>query len=178
MFFTTRDGPWCPTLRLVHKYPDMMKKLRVDTGAIKFVLAGADVMCPGLTSAGATIHDEVLHLRFLCVGHSSCYLLRTHSMPPINAVSNLCTGARHVFCCKERQGCSSARTAIRRYALVVCMFHLVHEADIHITRPRVEQFSNIALPRAHELQFTALIWNCRQHKGRRSQSTPIARKMH
>jgi malignant T-cell-amplified sequence len=43
----------------VHKYPEMMKKLRVDTGAIKFVLAGADIMCPGLTSAGATIHDEV-----------------------------------------------------------------------------------------------------------------------
>lgn len=46
-------------MRMVHKYPDMMKKLRVDTGAIKFVLAGADIMCPGLTSAGATIHDEV-----------------------------------------------------------------------------------------------------------------------
>lgn len=59
IFFTTRDGPWCPTLRLVHKFPDMMKKLRVDTGAIKFVLAGADVMCPGLTSPGATMHDEV-----------------------------------------------------------------------------------------------------------------------
>lgn len=37
----------------------MMKKLRVDTGAIKFVLAGADVMCPGLTSPGATMHDQV-----------------------------------------------------------------------------------------------------------------------
>jgi predicted RNA-binding protein (TIGR00451 family) len=59
LFFTTRDGPWCPTLRLVHKYPEIMKKLRVDTGAIKFVLAGADIMCPGLTSPGATIHDEV-----------------------------------------------------------------------------------------------------------------------
>jgi predicted RNA-binding protein (TIGR00451 family) len=59
LFFTTRDGPWCPTLRMVHKYPDMIKKLRVDTGAIKFVLAGADIMCPGLTSPGATIHDEV-----------------------------------------------------------------------------------------------------------------------
>jgi predicted ribosome-associated RNA-binding protein Tma20 len=59
VFFTTRDGPWCPTLRIVHQYPDMMKKLRVDTGAIKFVLAGADVMCPGLTSEGATMHDEV-----------------------------------------------------------------------------------------------------------------------
>jgi predicted RNA-binding protein (TIGR00451 family) len=28
-------------------------------GAIKFVLSGANIMCPGLTSPGATIHDEV-----------------------------------------------------------------------------------------------------------------------
>jgi len=37
----------------------MMPKLRADTGAIKFVLSGANIMCPGLTSPGATIHDEV-----------------------------------------------------------------------------------------------------------------------
>lgn len=59
IFFTTRDGPWCPTLRIVHQYPEMMKRLRVDQGAPKFVLAGANIMCPGLTSEGATMHDEV-----------------------------------------------------------------------------------------------------------------------
>ena len=31
----------------------MMPRVSVDKGAIKFVLKGADVMCPGLTSAGA-----------------------------------------------------------------------------------------------------------------------------
>jgi predicted RNA-binding protein (TIGR00451 family) len=31
----------------------------VDKGAIKFVISGANIMCPGLTSNGATIHDEV-----------------------------------------------------------------------------------------------------------------------
>jgi len=36
-----------------------MPKLRTDTGAIKFVLSGANIMCPGLTSSGATIHDEL-----------------------------------------------------------------------------------------------------------------------
>lgn len=36
-----------------------MPKLRTDTGAIKFVLSGANIMCPGLTSPGATIHDEL-----------------------------------------------------------------------------------------------------------------------
>ncbi|KAI7839747.1 hypothetical protein COHA_006551 [Chlorella ohadii] len=59
LFFAMRDGPWFPTLRLLHQYPDMMPKLRADTGAIKFVLSGANIMCPGLTSPGATIHHEV-----------------------------------------------------------------------------------------------------------------------
>ena len=59
LFFAQRDDVWFPTLRLLHQYPEMMPKLRVDTGAIKFVLSGANIMCPGLTSKGATMHDEV-----------------------------------------------------------------------------------------------------------------------
>lgn len=61
LFFSNRDGQWFPTLRLLHQYPDMMKKARVDQGAIKFVLSGANIMCPGLTSPGATLHDEASH---------------------------------------------------------------------------------------------------------------------
>ena len=68
LFFSQRDGPWYPTLRLLHQYPDMMAKLRADVGAIKFVLSGANIMAPGLTSAGATIHDEV-H----CGAHSALH---------------------------------------------------------------------------------------------------------
>lgn len=37
--------------------PDMIIKVQVDTGAIKFILGGADVMCPGLTSAGGNLPD-------------------------------------------------------------------------------------------------------------------------
>ena len=59
LFFSTRDGGWFPTSRLLHKYPLMMPRLRVDKGAIKFVMSGANIMCPGLTSEGATIHDAV-----------------------------------------------------------------------------------------------------------------------
>jgi Pre-PUA-like domain/PUA domain len=65
LFFSQRDGPWFPTLRLLHQYPDMMPRLRADEGAIKFVLSGANIMAPGLTSAGATMHDEV-------PSHNSC----------------------------------------------------------------------------------------------------------
>uniref|UniRef100_A0A7S0UUF1 PUA domain-containing protein n=1 Tax=Polytomella parva TaxID=51329 RepID=A0A7S0UUF1_9CHLO len=58
LFFQERDGPWIPTLRVLHQYPQMMKRLRVDEGAIKFVLSGAHIMCPGLTHPSAVIHDE------------------------------------------------------------------------------------------------------------------------
>ncbi|CAM6101469.1 unnamed protein product [Calypogeia fissa] len=59
MFFNVRDGPYMPTLRLLHQYPTIMKMLRVDRGAIKFVLAGANIMCPGLTSAGGALDDDI-----------------------------------------------------------------------------------------------------------------------
>lgn len=44
-----------PSLKLVHKYPQLFPTLRVDRGAIKFVLSGANIMCPGLTSAGGEL---------------------------------------------------------------------------------------------------------------------------
>ncbi|XP_011036895.1 PREDICTED: malignant T-cell-amplified sequence 1 homolog [Populus euphratica] len=59
LFFNIRDGPYMPTLRLLHQSPNIMKKLQVDRGAIKFVLAGANIMCPGLTSPGGALDDEV-----------------------------------------------------------------------------------------------------------------------
>lgn len=49
-----------PTLRTVHKYPECFPKVQVDRGAIKFVLSGANIMCPGLTSAGAWLPEENL----------------------------------------------------------------------------------------------------------------------
>lgn len=47
-----------PELRIVHKYPEAFPKVQVDRGAIKFVLSGANIMCPGLTSSGAQLPDE------------------------------------------------------------------------------------------------------------------------
>jgi PUA domain protein len=57
VFFNERDGPYFPTLRLLHKYPNIAKKMQVDRGAIRFVLSGANVMCPGLTSPGGRMED-------------------------------------------------------------------------------------------------------------------------
>eukprot|EP01013_Petalomonas_cantuscygni_P010294 TRINITY_DN2334_c1_g1_i1.p2 TRINITY_DN2334_c1_g1~~TRINITY_DN2334_c1_g1_i1.p2 ORF type:complete len:190 (-),score=35.98 TRINITY_DN2334_c1_g1_i1:1024-1593(-) len=54
------DGPWLPTLRLLHRYPFMLRHVVVDVGGCKFVVSGANVMCPGLTSAGAWMPPDNL----------------------------------------------------------------------------------------------------------------------
>jgi hypothetical protein len=58
-FHTTLCCAVCAVLCCAVLPADMMPKLRTDKGAIKFVLSGANIMCPGLTSPGATIHTEV-----------------------------------------------------------------------------------------------------------------------
>mmetsp|Transcript_10436 Transcript_10436/g.15498 ORF Transcript_10436/g.15498 Transcript_10436/m.15498 type:complete len:188 (-) Transcript_10436:2221-2784(-) len=60
LFYQHRD--WddvvLPTLKFVHKYPDLpWTKVTVDKGAIPFVLGGANIMCPGLTNPGGEIED-------------------------------------------------------------------------------------------------------------------------
>eukprot|EP00475_Leptophrys_vorax_P012929 TRINITY_DN19307_c0_g2_i1.p1 TRINITY_DN19307_c0_g2~~TRINITY_DN19307_c0_g2_i1.p1 ORF type:complete len:182 (+),score=20.19 TRINITY_DN19307_c0_g2_i1:101-646(+) len=59
LFFNIRDGPYMPTLRLLHQYPSMMRHMQVDRGAIKFVMSGANIMCPGLTSKGGSMDDGI-----------------------------------------------------------------------------------------------------------------------
>ncbi|XP_030762154.1 malignant T-cell-amplified sequence 1 homolog isoform X2 [Sitophilus oryzae] len=56
-FFRHREGQWMPTLRLLHKYPFFLPMQQVDKGAIRFVLSGANIMCPGLTSPGAQMTE-------------------------------------------------------------------------------------------------------------------------
>mmetsp|Transcript_10815 Transcript_10815/g.23929 ORF Transcript_10815/g.23929 Transcript_10815/m.23929 type:complete len:196 (+) Transcript_10815:121-708(+) len=59
IFFQHRDGPILPTLKFVHKYPMLhFTKVTVDSGAISFMLGGANIMCPGLTSAGGEMPPD------------------------------------------------------------------------------------------------------------------------
>ncbi|PVU84588.1 hypothetical protein BB559_007540 [Furculomyces boomerangus] len=60
LFFQHFDEPLVPTLRILHQYPDILPKVQVDRGAIKFVLSGANIMCPGLTSPGARLPETDL----------------------------------------------------------------------------------------------------------------------
>jgi PUA domain protein len=57
VFFNQRDGPFFPTLRVLHRYPTMMPRMQTDKGAIRFVLGGANIMCPGFTSKGGSVPD-------------------------------------------------------------------------------------------------------------------------
>lgn len=49
------------SLRFVHGFlildPFFLPMQQVDKGAIRFVLSGANIMCPGLTSPGAEMTD-------------------------------------------------------------------------------------------------------------------------
>ena len=59
VFFQHRDGPVLPCLRFVHSYPGLnFTSVRVDKGAIPFVLGGAHIMCPGLTNPGAEMPPD------------------------------------------------------------------------------------------------------------------------
>ncbi|WVF66152.1 hypothetical protein IAT40_000892 [Kwoniella sp. CBS 6097] len=57
LFFQHFDGPFIPTLKLLHRYPEMLPRVQIDRGAIKFLLAGANMMAPGLLSAGGKLPD-------------------------------------------------------------------------------------------------------------------------
>ncbi|KAB5572723.1 hypothetical protein GE09DRAFT_681828 [Coniochaeta sp. 2T2.1] len=56
LFFQHENGaPLLPHLKLVHRFPQAFPIIRIDRGAIRFVLSGATLMAPGLTSAGGRL---------------------------------------------------------------------------------------------------------------------------
>lgn len=49
--------------------PFILPHQQVDKGAIKFVLSGANIMCPGLTSPGAKLYPseaDTVVVSFIC----------------------------------------------------------------------------------------------------------------
>lgn len=55
LFYQQDSGDILPHLRLVHRFPAAFPSVRIDRGAIRFVLSGATLMAPGLTSAGGRL---------------------------------------------------------------------------------------------------------------------------
>jgi malignant T-cell-amplified sequence len=58
LFFQHMDDPILPHLKVVHAYPQCFKSVGIDRGAIRFVMSGATLMVPGLTSKGGRLPDE------------------------------------------------------------------------------------------------------------------------
>ena len=58
LFWQHLDDPIMPTLQVVHKYPQCFPRIRIDRGAIRFVLSGATLMVPGLTSPGGRLPGD------------------------------------------------------------------------------------------------------------------------
>ncbi|KIV78836.1 hypothetical protein PV11_06446 [Exophiala sideris] len=58
LFYQHMDDPITPHLKIVHQYPHAFKTIRIDRGAIRFVLSGATLMVPGLTSPGGILPDK------------------------------------------------------------------------------------------------------------------------
>ncbi|OAF68135.1 Translation machinery-associated protein 20 [Intoshia linei] len=52
IFFRDSQQHFIPSLKTIHKYPYILPKMQADDGAIDFILRGANIMCPGLTSKG------------------------------------------------------------------------------------------------------------------------------
>ena len=58
LFYQHMDDPITPHLKVVHQYPHAFKTLQIDRGAIRFVLSGAALMTPGMTSSGGRLPDK------------------------------------------------------------------------------------------------------------------------
>ena len=61
LFWQHMDDPIIPHLKIVHKYPQCFNHIRIDRGAIRFVLSGAALMVPGLTSPGGRLPDPAVN---------------------------------------------------------------------------------------------------------------------
>ncbi|KAK2006853.1 hypothetical protein LZ32DRAFT_610883 [Colletotrichum eremochloae] len=57
LFYQQDNATLLPHLRLVHRFPQAFPTIRIDRGAIRFVLSGATLMAPGLTSPGGRLPE-------------------------------------------------------------------------------------------------------------------------
>ncbi len=58
MFWQHMDDKIIPHLKIVHRYPWCFQRVRIDRGGVRFVLSGATLMVPGLTSPGGRLPGD------------------------------------------------------------------------------------------------------------------------
>ena len=76
------------SLRCITSFADpfMLPWLQVDRGAIKFILSGANIMCPGLTSKGAKM-ETVLPEDTIVVSFTDNFLWGWDSKIPVYIIT-------------------------------------------------------------------------------------------
>ncbi len=74
-WFFRYDNMIVPSLRFLHKHENILKKVMVDKGAVKFVVKGADIMRPGIielseeiTKGNLVIIEEETNNKIIAVG--------------------------------------------------------------------------------------------------------------
>jgi malignant T-cell-amplified sequence len=60
IFFKPRDGRWVPSLRFLYAHPGILRAVRVDKGAIRFVLRGAACACGGLKTPASELPEGLV----------------------------------------------------------------------------------------------------------------------
>ncbi|XP_004707433.1 malignant T-cell-amplified sequence 1-like [Echinops telfairi] len=60
LIFRQGEGPFDPTLRLLHKYSFILSHQQVGKGAIKSGLSRASITCPALTCPGAKLYPAAV----------------------------------------------------------------------------------------------------------------------
>jgi len=63
LFWQHMEDALMPHLRIVHAFPKCFPRVGIDRGAIRFVLSGATLMAPGLTSTGGRLPDAAEQLQ-------------------------------------------------------------------------------------------------------------------
>ena len=65
--------------------PTILPRVQVDKGAIRFLLSGANVMCPGLTSPGArmdvSLPQDTVVVSSYITAHAVLLIICTHLLP-------------------------------------------------------------------------------------------------
>lgn len=75
--FVFIDEYCVPNLRTLQSYPDMYPRFTADEGAIKFLLKGANLMCPGLLNEQASMAEveEGAVVSVYVHGHEHCVVI-------------------------------------------------------------------------------------------------------
>lgn len=150
LFIQLRDSHYLPTLRLLHRYPDIMPRVQVDRGAIKYVLKGADVMCPGLTSAGGRLDVELgsdvavaiqaegkehaVAIGILKLSTADMSVTQPHTARHCTALtpaSNRTHRTRHTLSAAHRTHTQRSRHTSHTVALCVCVYVCVDSKEVN-----------------------------------------------